>query len=352
MQNNAANSPTRPTIGSGRLLGPNRNAQPEAPKPVESVVTAMSDADRGMIRGKVLILSDERSNKLVIITSKSNYDFFEKIIKQLDVETTPDTVVKVYRLKYAEAEEVSDMINDLIGNAPSSKSNSKNNQNAAARGQGGTTRVSNPTGSQGANAAARKSANQRTGDAKPGELSKENTTVLADKRINGLVVMTNKELVPVVESIIEAMDVKLSQVLIETVIIEVTLGDDLQTGIDWVQRGRQKNRELRIGEKMTDSLGRQLYYPYLYDKETETFSNTIVDYNGTPVLPSTEGASAVEDLKNGCHDPESRRLRQQRKLWARRRRWNGVRAAWLCDERRDERGCRVLRRGEPDRQRN
>ena len=242
VQNNAANSPTRPTIGSGRLLGPNRNAQPEAPKPVESVVTAMSDADRGMIRGKVLILSDERSNKLVIITSKSNYDFFEKIIKQLDVETTPDTVVKVYRLKYAEAEEVSDMINDLIGNAPSSKSNSKNNQNAAARGQGGTTRVSNPTGSQGANAAsaARKSANQRTGDAKPGELSKENTTVLADKRINGLVVMTNKELVPVVESIIEAMDVKLSQVLIETVIIEVTLGDDLQTGIDWVQRGRQR----------------------------------------------------------------------------------------------------------------
>ncbi len=243
VQNNVgASTSTRPALGGGRLLGPNRNAQPEAPKPVESVVTAMSDADRGMIRGKVLILSDERSNKLVIITSKSNYDFFEKIIKQLDVETTPDTVVKVYRLKYAEAEEVSDMINDLIGNAPSSKGSSKNNQNAAARGQGGTTRVSNPTGSQGANAAsaARKSANQRTGDAKPGELSKENTTVLADKRINGLVVMTNKELVPVVESIIEAMDVKLSQVLIETVIIEVTLGDDLQTGIDWVQRGRQR----------------------------------------------------------------------------------------------------------------
>lgn len=225
---------TRPTtLGGGRLL--NRPNQPEQPKPVEATVTAMSDADRGMIRGKVLILADERSNKLVIITSKSNYDFFEKVIKQLDVETTPDTVVKVYRLKYAEAEEVADMINDLIGNAPSSKSSAKSNQNAAARGQGGTTRVSSPAG---ASNAAKKSANQRTGQAKPGELSKENTTVLANKRINGLVVMTNKELVPVVESIIEAMDVKLSQVLIETVIIEVTLGDDLQTGVDWVQRGR------------------------------------------------------------------------------------------------------------------
>ena len=257
VQNNAGsqNGFTRPSIGGPRLLGANRN-QPEAPKPLESTVTAMSDADRGMIRGKVLILADERSNKLVIITSKSNYDFFEKVIKQLDVETTPDTVVKVYRLKYAEAEEVSDMINDLIGNAPSSKSNSKSNQNAAARGQGGTTRVSSPTGATAANTA-RKSANQRTGEAKPGELSKENTTVLADKRINGLVVMTNKELVPVVESIIEAMDVKLSQVLIETVIIEVQLGDELKTGIDWVMRGRQRVTETR---NVTDSYGRQMYY--------------------------------------------------------------------------------------------
>ena len=274
VQNNSgANSGmvNRTPLGGTRLLGPNRN-QPEQPKPLESTVTSMSDADRGMIRGKVLILADERSNKLVIITSKSNYDFFEKVIKQLDVETTPDTVVKVYRLKYAEAEEVADMINDLIGNAPSSKNNSKNNQNAAARGQGGTTRVTTPTGAQ-ANSAARKSANQRTGEAKPGELSKENTTVLADKRINGLVVMTNKELVPVVESIIEAMDVKLSQVLIETVIIEVTLGDDLQTGVDWVLRGRQRGS---TQVQRQNSLGQPLYYMTRTVTGTDGASSTSV----------------------------------------------------------------------------
>lgn len=266
VQNNSGTNSgmvNRVPLGGTRLLGPNRN-QPEQPKPLESTVTSMSDADRGMIRGKVLILADERSNKLVIITSKSNYDFFEKVIKQLDVETTPDTVVKVYRLKYAEAEEVADMINDLIGNAPSAKNSTKGNQNAAARGQGGTTRVSSPTGATAANTA-RKSANQRTGEAKAGELSKENTTVLADKRINGLVVMTNKELVPVVESIIEAMDVKLSQVLIETVIIEVTLGDDLQTGIDWVQRGRTMGQKRAV-----DSLGNPLNY----------VTRTVVDSSG------------------------------------------------------------------------
>ena len=274
VQNSVASQPSvvRPnSLGGPRLL--NRPNQPEAPKPLESTVTAMSDADRGMIRGKVLILADERSNKLVIITSKSNYDFFEKVIKQLDVETTPDTAVKVYRLKYAEAEEVADMINDLIGNAPSSKSNSKNNQNAAARGQGGTTRVSSPTGGQPSTAAARKSANQRTGEAKPGELSKENTTVLADKRINGLVVMTNKELVPVVESIIEAMDVKLSQVLIETVIIEVTLGDELQTGVDWVMRGRDR-KTTQVQRK--NALGQPLYYKQRTAKSGDTTTSTSI----------------------------------------------------------------------------
>lgn len=277
VQNNSgANSGmiNRP-LGGTRLLGPNRN-QPEQPKPLESTVTSMSDADRGMIRGKVLILADERSNKLVIITSKSNYDFFEKVIKQLDVETTPDTVVKVYRLKYAEAEEVADMINDLIGNAPSSKSSAKGSQNAAARGQGGTTRVSSPTGATAANAA-RKSANQRTGEAKPGELSKENTTVLADKRINGLVVMTNKELVPVVESIIEAMDVKLSQVLIETVIIEVTLGDDLKTGIDWVQRGRTRDYK---------------------NVSTGTFSQRISGYSKS-TFPTTQDPDGSDWIRGG-----------------------------------------------------
>ena len=238
-QGKQAKQPQRPTLlplQPRTLLGrPGANNQPPAPTVNESLVTSVSDADRGMIRGKVLILSDERSNKLIIVTSQSNMNFFDKVIEQLDVETTPDTVVKVYRLKYADSEDVSDMINDLIGNAASTKSSSKGNQNQAAKSgtNANVTRNRTPT-------ADKKPANQRTGEAKAGELSKDNTTVLADKRINGLVVMTNKELVPVIEQIIESMDIKLSQVLIETVIIEVTLGDTLKTGIDWVRTGRDR----------------------------------------------------------------------------------------------------------------
>ena len=198
-----------------------------------------------MIRGKVLILADERSNKLIIVTQKPNMDFFDRVIEQLDVETTPDVQVKVYRLKYADAEDVSDMINDLIGNAASSKSSAKQNQNQNAKsGSGG-----NLTRSTATAANQRKSVNQRSGESKAGELSKDNVTVLADKRINGLVVMARTEDIPTIEQIIESMDIKLSQVLIETVIIEVQLGDDISTGIDWVHGMQAK------GSQYTQAIG-------------------------------------------------------------------------------------------------
>ena len=259
--NNAQQRPMfQPFQPGSRLLGGRPNNQPQQPTANESLVTSVSDADRGMIRGKVLILADERSNKLIIITAKSNWDFFKKVIEQLDVETTPDIAVKVYRLKYADAEDVSDMINDLIGNASSSKNSSRGNQNQNAKNgtSGSMTRMTTPT-------APRTSANQRTGETKTGELSKENTTVLADKRINGLVVMTNKDLVPTLEQIIESMDIKLSQVLIETVIIEVTLGDDLKTGIDWV-RNRREDQPRRIATySYTDpNSGKTTYRDFSY----------------------------------------------------------------------------------------
>ena len=233
------------------LLGRRPQPQPAAPVNNESLVMTVSDADRGMIRGKVVTIADERSNKILIITNASNMKFFKDVIAALDVETTPDTVVKVYRLKYADAEDVSDMINDLIGNSSSSKSSGKGNQNQNAK-QGTSGSVTRNTTSP---QTARQPANRRSGEAKAGELNKDNTTVLADKRINGIVVMTNKELVPTIEQIIESMDIKLSQVLIETVIIEVGLGNGIETGMDWVQHGRQ-----RVATDLTNHRGQKMAY--------------------------------------------------------------------------------------------
>ncbi|MBR4523626.1 MAG: hypothetical protein IKO64_05275 [Kiritimatiellae bacterium] len=236
-----------------RLLGrrPAANNAPEAQPAAnvnESVVMSVSDADRGMIRGKVIMMSDERSNKLIVITQKANMDFFDKIIEQMDVETTPDVKVEVIRLKYADAEEVSDMINDLIGNASGNKNSSKNNTNQNAQ-KGTSANVTSGT---------TRPANTRTagaaGESKAGELSKDNVVVLADKRINGLVIMARTQDIPVLHQIIESMDVKLSQVLIETVIIEVGLSDTIKTGIDWVYQIENQRQSLMGGGGSSDAV--------------------------------------------------------------------------------------------------
>ena len=209
--------------------------QPQAPvnTPNANLIAAVSDADRGMIRGKVLIVADERSNKLIIITNKSNMDFFDKVIKTLDVETTPEVQIDVIRLKYAEAEDVEQMLNDLIG-ASSSSSQSKNNQNANTK-KGGT---ANSNLTRGTTQTQRKTSSsptfQNANASRLGELNKDNVKVLADKRINGIVVMARKADMRAIREVIDNMDVKLSQVLIETVIIEISLSDELSTGIDWV----------------------------------------------------------------------------------------------------------------------
>ena len=282
----------------GRLL--NLNNRPGMQKPEQPVNTpnatmtaGMSDADRGMIRGKVLILADERSNKLIVITSKANWKFFEKIIEQLDVETTPEFSVEVIRLKYADAEEVASMLNDLIGRGGSSQS--KNNPNAAARPGASTASKNLTTGNR---TTPTPTARPTTGTAAKstsslGALNTDNVKILSDKRINGIVVMAHKSAMKDVKDVIEDMDVKLSQVLIETVIIEVTLGDDLTTGIDWVQRG--KYRQKRQVQK-TDAQGRKLYWTTETDDEGNEISKETTDGSegNTPIM-----VTITETIRDG-----------------------------------------------------
>ena len=241
----------------------NRPGQPPQPvnTPNVNLVAAVSDADRGMIRGKVLILADERSNKLIVITNKSNMDFFDKVIQTLDVETTPEVQIDVIRLKYAESEDVASMLNDLIG-AGGSSTQQKNNTNAnTQRGGAANSNLTRGTTQQSAQqrrvGASNNPTFQNANASRLGELNKDNVKVLSDKRINGIVVMARKADMRAIKDVIENMDVRLSQVLLETVILQIELGDDLQTGIDWVQRGRYREKT-RV--QRTDSFGRNLFY--------------------------------------------------------------------------------------------
>jgi len=283
-----------PSSQPTRLLNLNNRpgmSKPETPPPTPNanLVAAVSDADRGMIRGKVLILADERSNKLIVITNKANMDFFDKVIRTLDVETTPEVQIDVIRLKYADAEDVESMLNDLIG-ASGNSSQNKNNTNANTQKGGAAnsnlTRGTTQSPQQRRSGAASNPTFQNANASRLGELNKDNVKVLADKRINGIVVMARKADMRAIKDVIDNMDVKLSQVLIETVIIEISLGDDLKTGIDWVQRGRERVPKTI---NVVDEAGRQKYW--VKDSSGnligQTYEGGSITYGGVNYGPDT-----------------------------------------------------------------
>ena len=216
------------------VIRPPRTATPE-PDANTIIETLVADAERGVIRGKVQIVADERTKLLIIITRPENMAFFDKIIDVLDVETAPDIMVEVIRLEYALAKDVASMINDLIGNVKKDESAkpaagakdapglSESLAEAAARTEQALPRA--------AEAAA------EPGMSKVGELNKDNIKLLADERTNALIIMASKGDMATLHAIIEDMDIMLSQVLVETVVLrDRPFSDKLTTGIDWVQR--------------------------------------------------------------------------------------------------------------------
>jgi general secretion pathway protein D len=207
-------------------------------EPEESREKLIEMAERGVIKGKVKIIADERTNVLLIITRPENMVFFEKIVNVLDVETEPDVVVKIIRLEYADAENIANTLNTLIGAIkdrpiPTTSETTKPGQQQPAQ-----------PGSAEARSAALNEYLQRLQEsmrgeketARRGELSAANLKILPDKRTNALLIMGVKSDVAAIEEIVKSMDTMLSQVLIEAVIFKITLDNTSERGIDWVQR--------------------------------------------------------------------------------------------------------------------
>ena len=220
------------SISYRQLPGVTRSTEPEPAKSALSDAL-VSDADRGMIRGKVQIMADERSNQLIIVTRPSNMQFFKRIIDVLDIETAPEIAVEIIRLRYAQAETkdsnkgVADLLNELIDKTASSKDDKSNrNRNQTVNSRNLTASHNN-----------RDSRTNLSSDAKSklGELSKDNIKILADSRINAIMVMASPSDLAAIKEIIAEMDIPVAQVLIETVVLNVSLNENLSTGIQWIK---------------------------------------------------------------------------------------------------------------------
>ena len=226
-----------------------RQAQPQ-PQAGSEVDAAMQVAERGVIRGKVRIIADDRTNILFVISRTENFLFFDRIVAVLDRPIDPAITVRVVALEYAKAEEISGILNEFIGAASSDKQTG----GAGRTGPSDTDAGATDSRSQALRDFIRARTDQRTTqpaqsettESAIGRLSPE-TKILADKRTNSLLMMGKLNDLAILEDLIDHLDIMLAQVVIEAVIIEVGLSDEIRSGVDWVQRSMVAYNEQNVG---------------------------------------------------------------------------------------------------------
>jgi general secretion pathway protein D len=181
--------------------------------------------------------ADERTNRVIIMGSPEQHDFFDKLINQLDADSDPNTKTDVVFLRHAVATDVATLLTQLITGQTTAATRTGNTATrngtnralgatgAAGAAAGGAAGGAAAGGAAGANAA--NGANQNGADEFSGTV-----TVIPDARSNSVVVSGTKSDLRLLHELIDKIDVVLPQVRIEVVVAEVTLEDQDTSGIN------------------------------------------------------------------------------------------------------------------------
>ena len=129
------------------------------------------------IQGLVIIESDERTNTLIVTASKANLASMEKMLVELDTSQVAQSEIVVFELSYGIASDVAQELQDLL--------------------EGG--------GAAGRNRRDRWRDRRRDGEARLKGIQGE-VNIVADDRLNAVVVVTDQQNLPLIESVIKQLD--------------------------------------------------------------------------------------------------------------------------------------------------
>jgi general secretion pathway protein D len=152
--------------------------------------------------GEVRIITESRTNSLLILASRSQISEIRDLIHKLDVPVVGGGKIHVYYLKHADAQEMAKTLNDLVS------------------GSGG--RSGGRTGKAGAQPSALRSVVT--------PLAEGQIRLSADPATNSLVIQASKEAYETLIQVIEKLDVPRPQVLVEALIMEIDITDESELG--------------------------------------------------------------------------------------------------------------------------
>ncbi|MEM0966856.1 MAG: secretin N-terminal domain-containing protein [Verrucomicrobiota bacterium] len=199
--------------------------------------------------GSTVISSVERSNQLVVVAHPDSMEFIEGLVEEFDVDAQPLTSSKVFYIRHAVAEEVANVITQLIDNQRGQENEQVSVQREGeigeVQGQVETlVEVQTPTPEPTAAAAAAAARTAALMQFSPF------ASLVFDERSNSVIAYGTANDIEQIGILIDQIDILLAQVRIEVVIVEVTLDQDQVRGIDvfGLQYNTEGESQLRLAE--------------------------------------------------------------------------------------------------------
>lgn len=162
--------------------------------------------------------ADERTNSVVVSASSATMDVIEKMIEELDSDSSAGEALFVYRLKNAQASNLVDVLTNLF-NEMSDSSSSTGGQGQ----EGGRGGMPGQSSGGGQSSSSSTSSTGLVGD----------VYLEADEDTNALIIMTSPANYEKVKKVIEDLDKPVPQVLIKVLIAEVTHDGALDLGTEF-----------------------------------------------------------------------------------------------------------------------
>jgi general secretion pathway protein D len=160
-------------------------------------------------RPPVRILTDERTNSLLVLAPRQQLEEVRRLVAKLDVPVTGGGRIHVYYLGNANAEEMAQTLSGLVGSGAST-----------------TRQPTTPGGSAAATPAIRSAVAELAGG----------ISVSADPATNALIIQASQEGFRTLVGVIEKLDIVRPQVLVEALIMEVDVTDARDLGVSALLR--------------------------------------------------------------------------------------------------------------------
>jgi len=207
------------------------------------------------ITGTITVSAYPRNNSLIVTSSSArNFELVESLIKELDKETPVDFKYStlIYPLEYSEADEISDLLNDIFAEDGGSSRQSRERSFFRMFSGGSATMLKDMSTLAG------------------------QVQVNADEQTNSLIIVTPARNFDSVKDIIRQLDIVRGQVWLEITVVEVMLNDDTKLGLEWSWK-----EENHLGKK--DYTG-ELGTAFQLDQEAIGFTYKVFNHNLTALL--------------------------------------------------------------------